>query len=66
MATKSHCPKCDHTTFEVAIETPKASKFKIAFIRCASCGCVVGTEPYLNTANLIVKLAEALGKSITP
>lgn len=56
----SKCPKCDNYQFEMVENTPKKSNFKIMLIQCSSCGCVVGTAPYYNTANLIHKLAAKL------
>lgn len=60
MAFQSICPKCGKSSFEMA-ETPvTGSEFRLEFVRCASCGCVVGVTDYLNTPSLICKLAKRL------
>lgn len=41
--------------------TPSGSAFKLMFIQCRSCGCVVGSHEYHNTASLLEKLASKLG-----
>ena len=61
MAFSSKCPSCTSTSFETAIETPKNSNFKLLFIRCSSCGTVVGVLDYYNIGALLEKLADKLG-----
>ncbi len=56
----SKCPKCEKSGFELAEETPLGSAFKLMFVRCSSCKTVVGVTDYLNTNELIYKLAERL------
>jgi hypothetical protein len=60
MASSSKCPKCENSTFELAIETPKKANYKFYFIRCSSCGTVVGTHEYYHIGALIHQLAEKL------
>ena len=64
MAISSKCPKCDHTAFELVEESPKGSSYKMSFIRCAYCGCVVGVTEYFNAGYLIKTLAKKLGFNI--
>ena len=52
----SKCPKCDYTSFELVINEPKNSDFKLAFVQCGSCGCVVGTMDYWNIGTKIIDL----------
>lgn len=59
MATSS-CPKCGNTSFEAKLNSPTNSNFKVQFIQCDSCGCVVGTNEYFNGGYLVKKLAIAL------
>lgn len=61
MAYSSKCPNCTSTSFEVALETPKHSNFKLQFIRCSSCGTVVGVLEYYNIGMLLHKLAKKIG-----
>jgi len=63
MATPK-CPKCDWTRFQMTQSEPTDSKYKVMLIHCAKCGCVVGTEPYFNTAVLLEKLGKKLGVDI--
>lgn len=56
----SKCPKCERTQFEVAVETPLHSNFKLQFVRCSSCKTAIGVLEYLNNAALLHKLAEKL------
>ena len=46
MALSSTCPKCDNVSFEAVIEQIAGANFWLTFIRCASCGAVVGVIPY--------------------
>jgi hypothetical protein len=64
MATPK-CPKCDHTTFQVTVNSPSKSNFKLQLIHCASCGCVVGTQEYYNSGALIFELAKKLNIKLT-
>ncbi len=63
MAYSSKCPnsECSSSTFESEIESPKNSNFKLQFIRCASCGTVVGTQDYYNIGFIVQKIAKKLG-----
>ena len=61
MASHSECPKCDSSHFEVAQETIKGTNFYLSFIRCASCGTVVGVMDFYNIGAIIHDLAKALG-----
>jgi len=60
MAT-STCSKCGSRSFELEEVVPAGSKFKIMFIQCSSCGCVVGTTDFYNTSSLLGKIAEKMG-----
>ncbi len=63
MAT-SACPKCSSSSFEIKINEPRGSRFKIYFIQCTSCGTVVGTMDYYDTATMLEKIAKKLGFDI--
>ena len=56
----SKCPKCDNTTFEVVPHSPIDSNFKLFFVQCAECGCVVGTHEYAHIGTMIYTLARKL------
>lgn len=60
----SSCPKCDSHSFETVLHEPSGSRFKVQFIQCSRCGCVVGTAEYYNIGNLLHKLAEKLNVKI--
>ena len=64
MALQSICPKCESSSFEMS-ETPVAnSNFRVMFVRCSSCGCVVGVKDYFNAPYLIHELAKKLNVKI--
>ena len=56
----SKCPKCEHTSFELAEDAPLNATHKLYYIRCTSCKTIVGALPYLDTNALIQKLAKGL------
>lgn len=60
MALSSKCPKCENSKFELSSESPFGSIYKVNFIRCSSCGTVVGNIEYHSTAILLQKLAQKL------
>lgn len=64
MASYSKCPSCTSSSFETNIETPKDSAFKLLFVRCSSCGTVVGVLDYYNIGSLLEKLGRKLGVNL--
>jgi predicted nucleic-acid-binding Zn-ribbon protein len=44
----STCVKCGSTSFEIKLNTPHGSNFKIYFVQCSSCGGVVGVTDFYN------------------
>ena len=62
--TTPKCPKCNHPTFAFTEILPKGSKFKMYAVHCASCGAVMGIQPYYNTADALCRLAKKLGVSL--
>lgn len=54
----SKCPKCDNSSFEIVTTEPKGSNFKLAFVQCSSCGCVVGTMEYYNVGTKVSDLGK--------
>lgn len=63
---RSTCPnpQCKGHNFELALNEPAKSAFKLQFVQCSSCGTVVGVLEYHNTAALLQKLAKKLNVSI--
>ena len=59
---RSTCPKCDNHSFEVVIDSPSKSNFKMAYIQCTSCGAVVGVTEYYNIGNKLQELEEKIEK----
>lgn len=64
MALKSICPRCAGSSFEMVENPVKGSAFRLHFIRCADCGCVVGVQEHSNVSNLIYQLAKKLKISL--
>ena len=56
----SKCPKCDSTYFEVETKQPSKSNYKLMFVQCSSCGCVVGTMDYWNIGTKIIELEKKI------
>jgi transcription initiation factor TFIIIB Brf1 subunit/transcription initiation factor TFIIB len=56
----SKCPKCESTSFEVVINSPKGSAYKMAFVQCSSCGCVVGIMDYYNIGTKVSDLEKKI------
>lgn len=67
MALSSKCPNpnCSSSSFETEIESPKNSNFKLQFIRCSSCGTVVGTQDYYNIGFIVQRIAKKLGVDLS-
>ena len=61
MSKKSCCPKCGNTSFELALNSPKGSNYKINLVQCDSCGAVVGTMEYTSVGYLVTSLAKKMG-----
>jgi len=61
---RSTCPKCDSNRFEMAEAEPDGSRIKIMFIQCSSCGAVVGTTNFYETASLLEKIANKMGVNL--
>lgn len=61
MALSSTCPKCGSISFEVATVEPNKSNHKLNFVRCSSCGGVVGVLDFYNIGSLLQNLAKELG-----
>lgn len=64
MVVSSKCPKCEKSGFELSTESPKNSNYKVSFVRCFSCGTVVGCLEPASITTLLYKLAQRLGKSL--
>lgn len=62
MAAYSVCPKnnCNNTTFELVVEQPKNSTFKINVLRCNMCGAVVGITDYYDVSDMVLRIAQHL------
>lgn len=61
---QSKCPKCENTSFELAVAAPKGSTVKMYFVQCDKCGSVVGVTDYTDTEGILLKMAEKLGLKI--
>ncbi|MEW6182673.1 MAG: hypothetical protein AB1500_05780 [Bacillota bacterium] len=58
------CPKCGKTGFEVLENKPLNMDYKLLFIRCASCGAVVGAVDLYNIASLFCELEQKLSEKL--
>lgn len=56
----SKCPKCQNTSFEVVINEPADSAYKLLFVQCKSCGTVVGVMDYYNIGSLMNNMKRKL------
>ena len=56
----STCPKCGSTSFELKENVPATSNFKLLFVQCSSCGCVVGVMDYLNIGSTLEKIEKKI------
>lgn len=64
MAISSKCPKCENTSFELKTEKVENSRYPYCFVRCSSCGTVIGVTENHNVSYLVKKLAEKLNVSL--
>ena len=64
MAT-SKCVKCDNTSFEMVENAPSGSRFKVMFIQCNRCGCVIGVTDYNNTSSELADITKKLNEFST-
>ena len=55
------CPKCSSTKFQITSKDVINGNFKVAFIHCSICGCVVGTQEPLSISHYVDKIAKKLG-----
>jgi uncharacterized Zn finger protein len=60
MAATSKCPKCDGISFELVNANIARAGHPLRFVRCASCGVVVGVVDSYNISALIIELARRL------
>ena len=56
----SKCPKCESTSFEVQMNSPLYSNFKLSFVQCSKCGCVIGAMDYENIGRRIDDLEKKI------
>jgi uncharacterized Zn finger protein len=63
MAT-SKCPSCSSTSFELKEANIRYCNYVHYFIQCSSCGAVVGSIPFMNTQDLIERLAKKLNVNL--
>lgn len=68
----SKCPSCKNGTFTIEENVPSGSPYKLIFVRCSSCGAVVGVMDYLNIGDLLLaqnralkEIANTLGVSVS-
>ena len=52
----SKCIRCENKSFEVKGSSPANANYKIMFVQCRKCGCVIGTMDYLNIGTVVKSL----------
>lgn len=60
MFSTTKCSSCQKSGFEVIVEEPKGSNFKLILVRCQSCKTAIGVLDYYNIGTLVHKLAKKL------
>jgi hypothetical protein len=45
----STCAKCGGSSFRIATNEPRGSRYKLNFVECGGCGSPVGVIDYFNT-----------------
>jgi hypothetical protein len=58
------CPKCENTTFEMVIDTPKGCLYKMNYIRCISCKTFLQATDYYDVNDTLNEIKKHLGMSI--
>lgn len=58
------CPKCENTSFEMVIDTPKGSRYKMNYIRCISCRTFLQATDYYDVNDTLNEIKERLGMPI--
>ena len=59
--TTPTCPKCGGVYFSIQELRVQGANYRHNAIVCQSCGCIVGTEEYLSTMNMLGKICDHLG-----
>ena len=54
------CPKCENSSFEVVIDTPKNSTVKMRYLRCSNCSTLITALEFHAIGDLIKRLAKGL------
>jgi hypothetical protein len=55
VAFNSTCVKCGKSSFEVVVDEPSGSQYKLVYVQCSFCGGVAGVLPYIHTNGLLEK-----------
>lgn len=64
----SKCGHCGSTNWELNLEVPSGSNYKLYFVRCGSCRVPIGVLEYYNSGAEIKKVQDSLstlGSSLT-
>jgi hypothetical protein len=66
------CGACGNSTFELKLNEPKGSLFKLYFVQCAACGVAIGIQEYNNVDAMlhqqnkaIKEIAAKVGATVT-
>jgi len=61
---RSKCPSCSTSNFELALNTPRGSNYKVYLLQCSSCGAVVSHLPFFDAATMIDELEKKLDQRL--
>jgi hypothetical protein len=56
------CPHCQATRFEVTLDEPIGSDYKLFLVHCHACGAPVGAMEYVVTSVVLKKQEETLAQ----
>lgn len=61
---QSICPKCGSPRFEGVEKNVIGLRYRVSFIQCADCGCVVGVLNTQALTNQIIETAKQLAQVV--
>ncbi len=60
--TPSKCAHCQSVRFELSLEEPGSSAYKLYFVRCAGCKNPIGVLPYYDTNTKIENMEKQIAQ----
>ena len=59
----STCVKCGGQSFEMMVQKPEESEYKLIFVQCSNCGGVIGVMDFMNIGSQLDEIKRKLGIS---